>query len=351
MTSEFTYPLLPCQVHDANGKPSCTEWLFASSDSQPDHVCQSYMQWSTYEFVTARMCGYRGEDAYHYVFTWPVPVGYKALEDWHSSRRWIHNTPEEELGAVLTELLRDGQFTGVPDLVLTPPICPNDHRAWLAFAVGRLPNGAPLYSKNEEAWVLREYSPSPGRLWFLGLVRKLSDTLVGSPEWPPDRRGRITVEYDSGEITSGETAATYSERVKVTAEGASVLYATTWRYIEPAVLIEAYPSKPRELAALVTMADELLEWYNETLLGKEFRVRTVGRPVGSTAIPDSEFPAHYEAAYRRLWRDKDRRPSDDDIYREMGISRATFYAQVARLKRQGISLPCPSEPVPPDPKP
>lgn len=73
-----------------------------------------------------------------------------------------------------------------------------------------------------------------------------------------------------------------------------------------------------------------------------------GRPVGSTAIPDAEFPAHYEAAYRRVWRDIDRRPTDLEVAGKMGISPATFYRHLERL---AVNLPCPSEPAPPEPAP
>lgn len=275
--SEITHPHIPCKVHLASGKPSCTAWFFALNDQWPDHVCEGVMRWSTLEFAQARVTGdNQHDDVSDYHYTWPLPVGYKALRDWHYSRRWIHKT-ERELGAVLTELLHSGEFSGAPEFPywLTPPLRPNDDRAWIAFAAGRFPDGSPWSSRNEEARILREHSPYAGRMWFLGLVRKFSDALVGPLEWPPGVKGTITVdtEYDSEEIISGETAKTYSERVKVSAAGVSVSYGTAWRFTEPAVLIEAYPTKPGELAALTSEADKLLKWYNATLLGKEFKTR------------------------------------------------------------------------------
>lgn len=58
----------------------------------------------------------------------------------------------------------------------------------------------------------------------------------------------------------------------------TVSYATSWRFIEPAVLIEAYPTRPGELAALTSEADKLVTWYNATLLGKELKTHGGGPP-------------------------------------------------------------------------
>jgi len=59
---------------------------------------------------------------------------------------------------------------------------------------------------------------------------------------------------------------------------------TVWRFITPAVLIEACPTRPGELAALAEEADKLVGWYNATLLDKKFKTRGGGpTPLWSTA--------------------------------------------------------------------
>lgn len=322
-----------CDEYRNTGAPSCAAWLAGESDQPPDHVCLEVARKSTIEFAQRRRIPYIDaiQDAYaEYLAAWPVPVGRDSIARWFFNYRAV--SAGAGGGVIPSQILSDslassgkvsfpaiddseGAFPDVPIALLA------DDYAWLGFVAQR--------------------AASSARWWLLGRVAKVGESTALPTIYTEEGDTiDITLSWGDEEREGRDIETQWDEGV-----GFSV-----WRYMNPAVLIEAYPAKPGELAALTKEADKLLTWYNATLLGKEFKTRA-RRPVGSTAIPDADFLAHYEAAYRRLWREMDRRPDKSDVFREMGIAKSTFYGQVARLSKQGIELPCPTEPAPPDSEP
>lgn len=269
-----------CDKYRNTGASSCAAWLAGESDQPPDHVCLEVAHKSTIEFAQRRKIPYIDaiQDAYaEYLAAWPVPVGRDSIARWSFNYRAV--SAGAGGGVIPSQILSnslafsgkvsfpeiddsEGAFPDVPIALLA------DDYAWLGFVAQR--------------------AASSARWWLLGRVAKVGESTALPTIYTEEGDTiDITLSWGDEEQEGRDVKTQWDEGV-----GFSV-----WRYMNPAVLIEAYPAKPGEIAALTKEADKLLKWYNVTLLGKEFKTRGGGRS------RDFSTPADFIAELIRVLED------------------------------------------------
>jgi len=253
----------------AEQSQSCAEWVFGErTNNPPDHICIWALKSSVLRFANWRVFlqGQVSDEYSEYLSAWPLPLGDRPLREWFYQRRlllradWLADQDLND-SSWLSRFLDPERLQERLPAWLTPLL--GNGRDWCALAVERRLDVGRVWLLGLASGFWAECSRGAGsqRIESVGVRAywEVADAEAYHYSIPEDIR-RIRLErIEHAEIQQGlrhELEVVYS-----------------WEWVKPAVLIEAYPTKPGELAALVAEADKLLEWYNATLLGKELTTR------------------------------------------------------------------------------
>lgn len=184
--------------------PSCVDWVFGRCEAIPDHFCSFVGYWSVQRFVQEWGLAHPLGPAY--LSTWPLPVGYRALNMWYD-RRLPLEIPEGPLGERLTLLAQS--LSKPSDVVRTPA-----HTAVMVHCRSAVHPLAALIT-DPDAWLITAISRrlSAGRIWLLvpaklegsGAIEYRAGT--GNPGgiwygWDPAGEEYITIGRGDGSVSS-----------------------------------------------------------------------------------------------------------------------------------------------------